>query len=415
MLSVAQFASKPQNGAGIAAMRLHQRLRAEGVDSVFYFGRGSAASEGCVPAFRKPGFLSDSVDRVLAGLRARRQKGEGYVNNPRWWVKARSMPGFSDVVNVHSLFGWVDLESFLRIVPSHVPIVWSLHDFEPITGGCIYPGDCQGWMSGCAECPQLRNGFSWMTRQNHRIKKMLFSERRIHFVCNSTWTLEQAKKSSLFSLAGSTSIINYGLDVESYRPLDKQIAKKALGLDTRLPIIGFASTDLNEKRKGFAVLRAALNRLGASKVMLLSFGGGNADGGFPNRIHLGPVYSVDLQRLFYSAIDIFVTPSLVETFGNTAMEAMACGTPVVGYATSGLKDVVDSGVTGMLQEPVGCETAIWQALQSLVENPDVRNRMGAAARCRVEEKFDVRLMAARYKDLYSGLLQNREPAGGSGE
>jgi glycosyltransferase involved in cell wall biosynthesis len=203
-------------------------------------------------------------------------------------------------------------------------------------------------------------------------------------------------------------MINYGLDSEAYRPVDKQVAKKALGLETDLPIIGFASTDLSEKRKGFAVLQAALNRLGASKVMLLSFGGGRADASLPNHVHLGPVYSVDLQRLFYSAVDVFVTPSLVETFGNTAMEAMACGTPVVGYATSGLKDVVASGVTGLLQEPVGSEEAIWQALEYMVSNSEERALMGLAARRRVEECFDVRLMSARYKELYSRLLQNSQ-------
>jgi glycosyltransferase involved in cell wall biosynthesis len=199
-------------------------------------------------------------------------------------------------------------------------------------------------------------------------------------------------------------MINYGLDVGAYRPVDKQTAKKALGLDTTLPVIGFASTDLTEKRKGFGVLQAALGRLGASKVVLLSFGGGQANGGLPNHVHLGPVYSVDVQRLFYSAVDIFVTPSLVETFGNTAMEAMACGTPVVGYATSGLKDVVASGVTGLLQEPVGCDASIYQALDFLVSNPEARVQMGLAARRRVEEHFDVKIMAKRYQELYQTIL-----------
>ncbi len=407
-MKVAQFTSRILNGAGIAAVRLHQGLRCNGVDSVFYFGTGASDDQSTMPLFRRQGFFADNVTRFLLGLQARTQAPEGYVNNPRWWIKAHRLPGSCDIVHIHSLFRWIDLESLFAVIPPEVPIVWSLHDFEPVTGGCIYPGECGGWETACEKCPQLRQGFSWITRRNHRLKKALLSKRRVNFVCNSKWTLEQASKASLFSLAASTSMINYGLDLEAYRPVDKQVAKRALGLETNLPIIGFASTDLSEKRKGFAVLRAALNRLGASKVMLLSFGGGRADASLPNHVHLGPVYSVDLQRLFYSAIDIFVTPSLVETFGNTAMEAMACGTPVVGYATSGLKDVVASGVTGLLQEPVGSEEAIWQALEYMVSNPEARTQMGLAARRRVEECFDVRLMSARYKELYSRLLQNSQ-------
>jgi glycosyltransferase involved in cell wall biosynthesis len=404
-MKVLHLTSRLHNGAGIAAARLHDGLRQAGVESGLYFGTGASSDSQKVRMFSKHGFIADNITRVFTGLQARVQQGDGYVNNPRWWVSANHLPKSCDVIHIHSLFRWVDMESLFSVIPARAPIVWSLHDFEPITGGCIYPGECAGWETSCKKCPQLRSGFSWITKRNHRIKKALFSKRRINFVCNSTWTLEQASRAALLSFAGSTSMINYGLNVEAYRPVDKDTAKRALGLDTHLPVIGFASTDLSEKRKGFAVLRAALNRLGASKVMLLSFGGGQADGSLPNHVHLGPVYSVDLQRLFYSAIDIFVTPSLVETFGNTAMEAMACGTPVVGYATSGLKDVVAPSVTGMLQEPIGSEDAIWQALDFLVSHPEVRAQMGVAARRRVEECFDVRLMAARYKDLYGTLMQ----------
>jgi glycosyltransferase involved in cell wall biosynthesis len=402
-MKVSQFTSKLQNGAGIAAVRLHEGLRRDGVDSFLYFGMGARGGGATAQMFSRQGFFADSLTRVLVGLQARAQAPDGYINNPRWWVKVHGLPGTCDVVHLHSVFRWVDLESLFAAMPREVPIVWSLHDFEPITGGCIYPGECRGWETSCAKCPQLRDGFSWVTRRNHRIKNALYRKRRVHFVCNSRWTLEQASKSSLFSLAASTTMINYGLDVEAYRPVDKQVAKKALGLDTALPIIGFASTDLSEKRKGFAVLRAALNRLGASKVMLLSFGGGRADASLPNHVHLGPVYSVDLQRLFYSAIDVFVTPSLVETFGNTAMEAMACGTPVVAYATSGLKDVVASGATGILVNEVGNCDALTRALVEMIGNPERCQEMGRAARRRVLDNFDVKLMAERYTALYQKI------------
>ena len=123
-------------------------------------------------------------------------------------------------------------------------------------------------------------------------------------------------------------------------------------------------------------------------------------------MHLGPIYSTDLQRLFYSALDFFVTPSLMETFGNTAMEAMACGTPVVAYNTSGLKDVVESETTGILIDQVGDCDALVRALAELVDNPGKCRELGVNARERVVEKFDVKLMAGKYRDLYGSLVNS---------
>ena len=87
-MRVLQFTSKLQNGAGIAAVRLHECFLREGIDSKFYFGTGASRGGDTQQAFRKQGFVGDSVNRVLAGLRSRTQAGEGYVNSPRWWVNA---------------------------------------------------------------------------------------------------------------------------------------------------------------------------------------------------------------------------------------------------------------------------------------------------------------------------------------
>jgi glycosyltransferase involved in cell wall biosynthesis len=404
VMKVWQYTSRLRNGAGVAATRLHDGLRGLGVDSVLHFGEGSTNDDSfMVQAFRKDGFKNDLINRIVTGLQTRAATERGSVRNPNWWVKAKPLEGSPDIIHIHSLFRWVDLVSFFNHVPNDVPIVWSLHDFEPVSGGCIYPGDCTGFTEECASCPQLRASFSWIARRNHKIKQALYARRKIHFVCNSVWTLEQVNKASLACAAGSVSLIHLGLNLDSYSPIDKFVAKAALGLPLQKTVIGFAATDLQEERKGIGKLVGSLEKIATDNLTLLSFGGGNASLR-ASHVHLGPIYNTELQRLFYSAIDIFVTPSLVETFGNTAMEAMACGTPVVGYSTSGLKDVVASGVTGLLQEPVGCETSIYQALDFLVSNPEVRAQMGVAARRRVEEMFDVRLMASRYNELYTGLL-----------
>jgi glycosyltransferase involved in cell wall biosynthesis len=400
---VSQYTSRLQNGAGIAAMRLHDGLREIGVDSRLYFGKGSSEDPLIKQSFQKDGFKSDVITRVITGLQARMQADRGDVRNPGWWVKARALPRVSDVVHIHSLFRWVDLVSLFNKIPKETPIVWSLHDFEPISGGCIYMGDCTGLEAECGACPQLRSGVSWIAKRNHKLKQRLFQKRKVHFVANSNWTFEQASKSTLGRLGASISMIHLGLDVQCFRPIDKATARKALGLPLEKPLLGFAATDLQEPRKGLSILVGAVNQLDAGSLSLLSFGHGNVSVQ-ANHIHLGAVYSTELQRLFYSALDVFVTPSLLETFGNTAMEAMACGTPVVGYATSGLKDVVASGTTGILVDAVGDCDALTGALVEMIGNPERCREMSRGARRRVLDSFDVKVMANRYATLYKQLL-----------
>jgi glycosyltransferase involved in cell wall biosynthesis len=383
-------------------MRLHDGLREVGVDSRLYFGKGSSEDPLIKQSFQKDGFKSDVITRVIIGLQTRMQAKRGDVRNPSWWVKARALPRISDVVHIHSLFRWVDLVSFFNKIPEETPIVWSLHDFEPISGGCIYMGDCAGLEAECGSCPQLRSCVSWIAKRNHQSKRRLFEKRRVHFVGNSNWTCEQASKSTLGRLGASISVIHLGLDLRCYRPIDKVTARKALGLPLEKPLLGFAATDLQEPRKGFSILVDAVNQMDAGALSLLSFGHGNVSVQ-AHHIHLGAVYSTELQRLFYSALDVFVTPSLLETFGNTAMEAMACGTPVVAYATSGLKDVVASGATGILVDEVGNCDALTRALVEMIGNPERCREMGRGARMRVQGNFDVKLMAERYAALYQKI------------
>ncbi|HEV2716581.1 MAG TPA: hypothetical protein VGU64_15075, partial [Terriglobales bacterium] len=61
-----------------------------------------------------------------------------------------------DVVNLHLLFRWLDLPSFLSSIPEGLPVVWSLHDLHAATGGCIHPIDCEYFTTHCHYCPNLK-------------------------------------------------------------------------------------------------------------------------------------------------------------------------------------------------------------------------------------------------------------------
>jgi glycosyltransferase involved in cell wall biosynthesis len=115
-----------------------------------------------------------------------------------------------------------------------------------------------------------------------------------------------------------------------------------------------------------------------------------------------------LQSLFYSALDVFVLPSFAESFGQTALESMACGTPVIAFKTSALPEVVADDETGLLEAQIGSVAGLTRRIKWFIEHPCECGNMGRAARVRVEKLFNIDLMAQRYIRLYLSLLKPGE-------
>jgi glycosyltransferase involved in cell wall biosynthesis len=201
------------------------------------------------------------------------------------------------------------------------------------------------------------------------------------------------------------------LDTKSFRPIDKYCARQALAIDSERFVVGFACADMSDDKKGGALLMEALQGLAnEAKITLLVFGRGKLpdSGGRYQLIELGSISSPRLQSLFYSACDVFAAPSRIESFGLTALEAMACDTPVVAFQTGGLMDIVADGQTGLLESNVGSVVGLNDQLRWMLQHPTERHNMGLAARQRVEKEFASPLMAKRYAELYNRLLTKSE-------
>lgn len=409
---VAHFTSQLVGGANIAAQRLHLALRRAGVKSVLYFGAGEATDSTMISAFQNRTFFWRNAVALANSWRGRRQAEDGFVTSPRWVRKTpiQKFGALPKVTNLHWVARWLDLPSFLGSLPPGAPLVWSLHDLIPITGGCHYPGECDHFTRNCGNCPQQKKpGPRDDTYKFFRIKDRCYSGKNLHLVGNSEWTTSQIRRSGLAKHARSIHTIHYGLDVEEYKPVDKVCARRALGIPDDRFVVGFACSDFSEERKGAARLLEALKVLPAQKILLLTFGTGKwppASG--IETMQLGTLNSPQLQCLFYSALDVFAMPSRVETFGNVAMEAMACETPVIAYAAGGLTDVVADRETGLLEPDIGSVSGLAGMLQWMWQHPDERRAMGLAARRRVIAHFTDDLMAWRYSELYGQLLSDCE-------
>jgi glycosyltransferase involved in cell wall biosynthesis len=167
--------------------------------------------------------------------------------------------------------------------------------------------------------------------------------------------------------------------------------------------------DFSEERKGAGRLLEALKILSAQETLLLTVGAGKwpSTSGVET-VQLGTLNSHELQSVFYSALDVFAMPSRAETFGNTALEAMACETPVIAYAAGGLTDVVADRETGLLEPEIGSVSGLARMLEWMWQHAAERQTMGRAARLRVIGHFTDELMARRYAEFYGQLLSNRK-------
>lgn len=406
---IAHFGAGLGGGANIAGVRLHQALRRNGLTSYFYFGSGDSSDPSLIPLFQNRSFFWRNLAALAISWRSRRDQRGGFVTSPGWIRKTsiQATGQTPSVVNLHWVARWLNIPSFFNSLPSGLPVVWTLHDLIPITGGCHYPLECEGFTKECGNCPQQkRPRRSDATHRFFQTKAHWYQKVNLHFVGNSQWTTAQAHRSKLLKYARSVRTIHYGLNVEHYKPVDKSVAKAALRIPADKFAIGFSCLDFLERRKGAELLMDALKIFPAKEIVLLVLGAGQLPRNLTDveTIAFGSLSSPRLQSLFYSASDVFAMPSRVETFGNVAMEAMACETPVVAYPAGGLADVVADGETGLMEPEIGSVPGLARMLDWMWKHPTERVAMGAAGRRRVVEKFSDSLMARRYTELYHELV-----------
>jgi len=356
--------------------------------------------------------LSNSFQRrAWRSYRSGRPQGVELFSNDKPQSGGNPIPALSpnSIINLHWIAGFLNYASILNI-SRRVPIVWTLHDMNPFTGGCHYSAGCQAYMSGCGSCPQLGS------TAEHDLSRAIFQRKyravsrihsqQIHIVSPSRWLAQEAHKSVLFREL-EISVIPYALDVETFQPRDKIAARVALGLAPDARIILFVAADVNNKRKGLDLLLSAIKSLDDSKaVQLLTVGGGNCV--LPIELthcHIGEVNSDRILSAIYSAADVFVIPSRGDIFGRTALEAVACGTPVVGFRAGGMPDVVRPRITGLLAEPEDVRD-LRDAIATLLGDSNLRRELSVSCRQIATKEYGLEVQASRYIELYKSMRTN---------
>ena len=404
-------------GAARAAYRVHTALRRLGHESAMIV-RQKYGDDPSVMAFapKKDIFTRARrrwrrhlITREFRRYEASRPTGLERFSDDRsvYGVELpRNLPP-CDVVTLHQVDGFVDYQTFFSGLSQRTPVVWRLADMNVLTGGCHYDIGCGKFLEGCGQCPQLgSDSREDLSKKVWERKKRAFDSLdsgRLHVVATSQWMAGEIRKSPLLSRFSVTIIPNM-IDTSTFAPRDRRFARKVLGLPHDARIVLFVSDSMTNKRKGLSFLTEALEGLGGEqRTVLVSVGIGKlALNAKINYEHLGQVSNDRFLSLIYSAVDVFVMPSLQESFGQTVLEAIACGTPVVGFDVGGIPDMVRPGLTGRLV-PVGDSVALRDSIQALLDDSPGRERMAGECRRIVLEEYSYKHLGDRYVELYQSM------------
>jgi len=305
---------------------------------------------------------------------------------------AACRPDVVVVGNVHSTKADPGL---LALLARRFPTACILHDFWLITGRCAYPGDCTKFLAGCDEkCPTPNEyprlhpreiAGAWNT------KRSLFHNHSPILLANSHWAADYVRRALAAGPPGNEARVEtfqLSFDLDTFQPHDKKFSRKVLGLPENKFII-LMTSEFAERRKGANLLLDALNELRLPDSLLVSTSWSDPDservGGLDIR-RLGYVDSPERLAMIYSAADLFVGASREETFGQTYVEAIACGTPALGFDVAGVREAIRDGVTGRRIEGLrSCDLAA--SILELYRSPRLRSDLARWGRLFVENEW----------------------------
>jgi glycosyltransferase involved in cell wall biosynthesis len=231
-------------------------------------------------------------------------------------------------------------------------------DMNHFTGGCHYAWDCKGYISGCnTNCPAILDAKSKsLAKLNFETKLGNAKKGNFQIISMSEWTLNQAKKSKIYKDQIEFKNINSIIDVDQFNPNKRNIAKKVFDFDEDKFYILCGSQNLKSKRKGFHYFMEALKILEKNltdqqknKIVILNVSRETQnellDLAFEMK-NIDYINDYRLLSLLYQAVEVFVNPSIEDSGPMMVSEALACGTPVVGFDMGIVTNMVITNFNG---------------------------------------------------------------------
>jgi len=406
-------------GAAIAASRLLDSLRKEGMDAKMLVQEGADEVRGIWPTTHGPfkrwmNFLRFVWERLVF-LPRERSKNIRFLfslANTGEDLSRNALVREADIIHLHWInAGFLSLSSLKKLLAMGKPVVWTFHDMWPFTGGCHYALECDKYRQSCGQCPYLRRpGTRDLSLQKKKKKSRAYGAGTFRVVAPSKWMNDCASSSSLLKNYQVHTIHN-PVDESLFRVRDREEACASLGLDPTKNYILFGAATVKNVMKGYPYFKDAIDHLSGmldkEKVEILLFGktrGGEADV-FPLKVrNIDFISSAETLVQLYNAAHVFVIPSLQDNLPNTIIESVLCGTPVVGFRTGGIPEMIDHKANGYLADFKSSED-LARGIAWILSS-DSYKALSDQTREIALKRFSRKASVEAHIKLYSGITNN---------
>lgn len=363
-----------RGGAAKACIRLHLALLDSGVESHLLFLNSKSSipeSSSFLDYFptkrpNRPTYKSlfKRIGRAV-GIKDRHHENDKFLERRSKKLELFSFPRTAyditqlkiyqeaDVVNLHWVAHFLDYGSFFS--KNSKPLVWTLHDKNPFIGGEHYEEMYIGMdENGDPIERSISIEENELNRSLKEYKETQIQENKasLTFVALNQWMKSQYTASKLYD-RNPVEVIPNGLDPQNFNTQKPAIARKELNLPLEKTLLLFVADETTKTRKGLAFLLDAFSKIESKNTTMVSIGRPTHDISTEiPLIQMGYIENPDTINTVFSAVDAFVIPSLIDNYPNTVLESLMTGTPVIGFPTGGIPEMIKDGENGILTESI---------------------------------------------------------------
>lgn len=404
-------------GAVNSMLGLHDGLLSMGVESWILTARKVLEVKNCVVA-------SADVDKKLwlKGLASELiWRNRAPVSNTHFSLDCEGaniwdqpLVREADIIHLHWVSGILSSSSIAGFALLGKPVIWTLHDMRPLTGGCHFSAGCVKYKDECGSCIQLQNDTLNITRRSLLGMRSATALLKPWFVAPSSW-MHQIVRDSNVARAHPSSCIPYGVDTDLFRPGSRDKARNTLGLAPDAEYILLASHSLIEKRKGASHAIEIVNalakdpsvqsRIASGKLRLLICGRPSKDFAPKGWVvdHTGYRPASEMPYVYQSA-NIMLFTSTEDNLPNVLLESLACALPVVAHSVGGVPDLLGACCNEMLFAPGDTKHGAQLVLRCIQDSQQL-TRIGGLCYEHIRAHYTLAKQASSYCDLYSKMMQ----------